>query len=138
MPQIKLVNRAMKTAIANSSKILHTCIACTLFVIGIGRCFDVSLQRQDDQSYVLKHSLLCVTIVSAQKYSIVETRDDQFSRAKLKLQLSQALFLYARQCAHDLGHQDKMSHVIRKPKFWFPTWSDTNRAAQRGRRLLDA
>ena len=23
-----------------------------------------------------------------------------------------------------------MSLVVRKPKFWFPTWSDTNRAVQ--------
>ena len=25
---------------------------------------------------------------------------------------------------------DKMSRVVRKPTFWFPTWSDTNQAVQ--------
>ena len=25
---------------------------------------------------------------------------------------------------------EQMSHVMRKPTFWFPTWSDTNQALQ--------
>ena len=28
------------------------------------------------------------------------------------------------------GVQENMSHVVRKPTFWFPTWSDTNQAVQ--------
>ena len=31
---------------------------------------------------------------------------------------------------HQYGHNHKMSHVMRKPMFWFSTWSDTNQDVQ--------
>ena len=31
---------------------------------------------------------------------------------------------------HCRSKDKKMSHVIKKPMFWFPTWSDTNQAVQ--------
>ena len=72
--------------------------------------------------YDLSGRITCMHIIKKLLLASGNTQDaDQLSH------LSNLISAYGILC---LDSNNDLTHVMKKPMFWFPTWSDTNPAAQ--------